>query len=362
MMRDPQPGIVACNGPASGGLRQHQGGNQASGDSFTIGNFNQTNSHQGTGRSNAQRYAVPASKPDEDLATAQTRKKLKTDKRLLACPIAKNCETYDSMVPCGFKGAANMWAVRQHLKSKTHREALPFLVLCRNCWQYIISEEEYNTLHVPHCCIKERQPRQSGVVAQWESLYGKLFPLAERIPSACKQTYEYINSQQPLMNIYIDVDDATWRTRTPEAYLDQTVEGHNDFDFDFDFNETENVPSFSYQHTLTPQDNFQGAENTEVMPNDANAHQSALATLQLSCQMYNQYYRQSGDLGDYHMQTLMNIPSQPQSSIEVDLFAHRLLAGTSPMVTRVTEPLRVSHVDNNNGSLNNNNANRSASA
>lgn len=106
--------------------------------------------------------------------------------RLLGCPIQKHHKVHALESPCRFKGAANVSGITQHLNTRAHHEFLPFLKLCRDCWEYVTSEDAYQELHELGRCQQISQPRGSRVAEHWYRLYKKIYPMSERIPRPCK--------------------------------------------------------------------------------------------------------------------------------------------------------------------------------
>lgn len=147
---------------------------------------NDGNSHSESNSSiNSNRGQVPNSLRNS-LEKDVRHKNRKHATRLLACPIRKDCEVHDQRPSCSFDGAVNMWGVTQHLKTRVHRQFLPFLTLCRFCWEYSINQEDYDNVHRHGRCQQTAQPRGSKVADSWQGLYGKIFPQSVRIPSPCE--------------------------------------------------------------------------------------------------------------------------------------------------------------------------------
>jgi hypothetical protein len=114
------------------------------------------------------------------------RRRSRNEKRLLACPILKHCQLFDLHPSCMFKGAPNMSDVTQHLRTRNHLQTVPFISLCRHCYVYVTSQEEYQSYHKENQYRHGSQRRGARVVENWESLYRKLYPSCNKIPSACK--------------------------------------------------------------------------------------------------------------------------------------------------------------------------------
>jgi hypothetical protein len=124
-----------------GDIPGHKGDATAEERSTSVGSSQQVNGVPSSSRSSKKpSQRQPKSKKDHRAGKSPT-------SRLLACPIDKDCKTYGRAPVCTFDGADNMWGVTQHLKIRSHRSQVPFLVLCRNCWGYITSESSYRDVH-----------------------------------------------------------------------------------------------------------------------------------------------------------------------------------------------------------------------
>jgi hypothetical protein len=113
-------------------------------------------------------------------------KKLKAKRRLLACPIKKHHEVHGHVSACTYKGAQHLSSITTHLKSRGHHQEVPFVVLCRHCWEHTVSEDEYRYVHNTRECPRATQPRYESVPRHWHHLYLVLFPSSGRMPSPCK--------------------------------------------------------------------------------------------------------------------------------------------------------------------------------
>ncbi|ORY11740.1 hypothetical protein BCR34DRAFT_587737 [Clohesyomyces aquaticus] len=115
--------------------------------------------------------------------TKSLKHKKPTNQRLLACPIDKHCAAYGIRPVCSFKGAANLWELRQHLGCRDHKRSLPDLSYCRICWKFSLKPGDCADSH-DSSGPRPPQPRGIGrVAAHWLDLYWKIHPDSTREPS-----------------------------------------------------------------------------------------------------------------------------------------------------------------------------------
>ncbi len=127
-----------------------------------------------------------SSQPELKKITSRKRKAYSTRGRLLACPYKKDSEIHGQIPVCLFEGTSSMSGVTQHLNTWAHSHTLPFLKLCRNCWNYVLVPSLYQRFHMADQCDRRAQPKGSLVASQWFNLHRLLFPFSERVPSPCK--------------------------------------------------------------------------------------------------------------------------------------------------------------------------------
>lgn len=108
--------------------------------------------------------------PKNDRKKATRKKKSKAPERLLACPIRKHHELNRRTPTCTFKGAPHLSSITLHLKSRGHHQELPFVAVCRHCWEHTVSEEEYRNIHNTRQCRRTAQPRYDSVPKYWRQL------------------------------------------------------------------------------------------------------------------------------------------------------------------------------------------------
>jgi hypothetical protein len=145
-------------------------------------------SFSGTNVNTLEGNLVPNNLQNE-LQGENRRRKQKSTIKFFACPIHKDFEIHNRRPTqdCGkFNGAANLCLVVSHLRRKAHCHFLPYLIRCRDCWEFIVVQEEYENVHRQGRCQPMAQPKGSRVADSWKDLYRKIFPHSQRIPSPCK--------------------------------------------------------------------------------------------------------------------------------------------------------------------------------
>jgi len=113
-------------------------------------------------------------------------KKPKAKSRLFACPIKKHHEVHGHASACTYKGTQHLSSITTHLRSRGHHQEVPFVAVCRHCWEHTVSEDEYRFTHSTRECGRAAQPRYESVPKYWHQLYLVLFPSSGRVPSPCK--------------------------------------------------------------------------------------------------------------------------------------------------------------------------------
>ena len=107
----------------------------------------------------------------------------------LACPIQKNETEHGLKRTCHGVATENPSTVRRHLQDTHHI----FVKLCHQCNTHILEKQEWETQHDKQpLCIPQPQVRRDHRRAQWEALYMRLYPDADRIPSPCKYKNVYM--------------------------------------------------------------------------------------------------------------------------------------------------------------------------
>lgn len=175
------PGITKLAGYASSADWRWSGGKSSVSDSKVYdGQFSKPNRESSgqddTGQSLALRVQV---------------KKAKRKDKLLACPNQKNNDVHVSPRSCRYEGGSFMSDIIKHLKSRGHRDDVPFVELCRTCWDYITDKRDWQHIHKVKQCgegmaVTHRQKRGTRIEQQWQDLYTKLYPDSEKIPCPCK--------------------------------------------------------------------------------------------------------------------------------------------------------------------------------
>ncbi|PSN65844.1 hypothetical protein BS50DRAFT_574348 [Corynespora cassiicola Philippines] len=243
------------------------------------------------------------------LGADRKRKRTRNENKLFACPIRKHCEVHSLPPSCLFLGAANMWGVTQHLKQRVHREHIPFLALCRICWEHVIEPEEYDRIHKQGRCQQGAQPRGSRVTEHWKNLYEKIFPDSSRIP-----------------NPY--VGDAEWTTKrvTRGAEMEHTMQVCGNSGAVYDFNNFPAEESFlGHGLSVIPLDEPPLEDAHHQFPSQDSIQQAAeIAALELFNQMLDENIQGTSQLTGFSLDQIVGTTAAMRPE-DVDTFSDRFL-------------------------------------
>ena len=135
-----------------------------------------------------------SNQPTAGSKKATRSKRLKAKSPLLACPIKKHHEVHGHAFACTYKGTQHLSSITTHLRSRVHHQDVPFVAVCRHCWEHTVSEGAYRYVHSTRECRRAAQPRYESVSRHWHQLYIVLFPSSGRVPSPCKVSSALLSS------------------------------------------------------------------------------------------------------------------------------------------------------------------------